>query len=134
MTHRFTLPTELELEELIIQVFENMTSADQSRLSVIESRLLHKAQRKKEINLNKTPWWIVLLLVGGFATAAWWADKLFFEEQNVEITKDLPVSDGNIEARESSMNSTESYKYESENNNESYEDSESPIIYQRESF
>lgn len=55
MAHRFTLPTELELEKLITQVFEKMPDVDQSRLSVIESRLLQKAQRKKEKNLNKIP-------------------------------------------------------------------------------
>jgi hypothetical protein len=38
------------------------------------------------IDLNKIPWWIVLLLAGSFATAAWWAGELLFNES---LTDDI---------------------------------------------
>ena len=141
MSHKFSMPDDNDLEYLIKQVFESMPDVDQSRLSMIENRLLQKARRDKpQKTLNKIPWWIVLLLAGGFATAAWWAGDLFFDKQESEITDKQTVYSDKISERESSMNAAKSSTEENEQdeqdeqNNETYEDRESPIIYQRESF
>jgi len=134
MFHKFASVTEAELENLITQVFEKMPSADQSSLSVIESKLLLKAKRNKEKKLNKIPWWIVLVLVGGFASAAWWAGELLIHRQNAEITDELLVPNNMTNERELNMNGTKTTTENKEQDNGIYEDNNSPIIYQRDSF
>jgi len=129
------MPNEHDLEILITQVFESMPDADQAKLSMIESRLLQKARRKKtQNNLNKIPWWIVLLLAGGFASAAWWAGDLLFSEDNRAITEKQSVPSDKISERGSGLNEMKSNTENNKQNNEIYEGRESPIIYQRESF
>ena len=134
MTHRFSLPTDVEIENLITRVFESMPDADQSRLSIIESHLLQKTRRNKERNLNKMPWWIVLVLTGGLATAAWWAGEILIGDENTEITDKQSVSSDKINERESYTNDVESNTKKNRQNGESIEDRDSPVIYQRESF
>jgi cytoskeletal protein RodZ len=131
--HKYALPTELELEKLITQTFENSSVADQVKLSVIENRILLEAKKNKEKNLNKIPWWIVLVLAGGFATAAWWAGDFINDRQNTEITNKQSVSSDKISERKNNVNDVESYEYNRQND-ETHEDRESPVIYQRESF
>jgi len=135
MMHKFPLPTDAEIENLITQVFESMPDAGQSRLSLIENRLLQKARRKKsQNNLNKIPWWIVLLLAGGFATAAWWAGELLISEQNT-ILKDKPsVSRDKIIQTEPDKERSESNMQNIIQDNELHHENDSPIIYQREPY
>lgn len=127
MTHKFSFPTDTEMENLIKQVFESMAVAEESRLSAIESQLLQKAERNKQIKLNKLPWWIVLVLAGGIATATWWTENLLTDRQNVEIRDEQSVSDDKIEGRQDEP-------LMQENKGEISKDNDSPIIYQRESF
>jgi cytoskeletal protein RodZ len=135
MTHRFSSPTDTEIENLIMQVFASMPDADQSKLLLIENRLLQKARRSKpQKNLNKIPWWIVLVLAGGFASAAWWVGDVLFRGENTEITEKQSVPSDKMNERESGINGAESSAKENEQSDEIYEDRESPIIYQRESF
>ncbi|MBL1141731.1 MAG: hypothetical protein HND53_06830 [Proteobacteria bacterium] len=131
MTHRFSLPTDAELEKLITQVYESMPSPDQSRLSLIESKLLQKARKNKDQNnLNKIPWWIVLLLAGGLATAAWWASEAVFDKDDAIMEDEKHIFNEKLIDNQTKSNETES----SIENNESYKDRDSPVIYQRESF
>lgn len=134
MTHRFASPTEVELENLIAHVYESMPNADQSRLSLIENRLLQRASKNKQKKLNKIPWWIVLILAGSFATAAWWAGDLFIDKQDTEITDQQARASDKISEIRASDNDIESNTENNKQNNETYEDRESQIIYQRESF
>jgi len=108
MMHRFTMPTDAELETQIARVFESMPSADQAKLSMIESRLLQKARRdKSQKTLDKIPWWIVILLAGGFATAAWWAGDMYFDRQSSEITDKQVIPSDNINKRQSGVDNAE---------------------------
>jgi hypothetical protein len=135
MTHKFPIPTDAEIENLITQVYESMSIPDQSRLSLIESKLLRKARRNKpQNNLNKIPWWIVLLLAGGFASATWWAGELLNSRQNTGIKDELPDVSDKMIMNKSIINNSEISAEEDIQNNEVYEGNDSPVIYQRESF
>jgi hypothetical protein len=128
MSHKFPLPSDTEIENLITRAYKDLPKPDSSRLSLIESNLLQQAKGKKsEKKLNKMPWWVVLLLTGGFATAAWWAGELFFDrEEMVKEVKQSAINPEIIDKR-SGTNQTES-------ENDNREIVESPIIYQRENF
>jgi len=133
MTHRFALPTDVEIENLITRVFESMPDADQSRLSIIESHLLQKTRRNKERNLNKMPWWIVLVLTGGLVTAAWWAGEQLAGRQNAGIKVNEPQSDDKIINQYQEMNELDSKSRQHQEQKE-YDSKDSPVIYQRETF
>ena len=134
MTHKFTPTTDIGLEKLITRAFESMSEAEQSRLSLIESRVLRETGKNKQKKLNKMPWWIVLLLAGGFATAAWWAGELIFDKQNIEISDKPAVSSDKIGNKQFELNRDEPQTEQNEQENKVYEEKDSPIIYQRESF
>jgi hypothetical protein len=130
--HNFHVPEDARLENLLEQVFEQQYQPDQAQLTRIHDRLLHTIKRQKpEKKPNKIPWWIVLLLVGGFASASWWAGKNVFNER---IDKSDPVEpeqrykSGGLEYK-GQMN-----KQERQESDEITHDRDMNIIYQRESF
>jgi|LWDU01.1.fsa_nt_gi hypothetical protein len=134
MAHRFSLPTEAEMENLIVQVYESLPNPDKSRLSLIESKLLHKARKNKDQkNLNKMPWWIVLILAGGFASAAWWAGEQLPGRQDEETILNELQSGDKIINKYQDMNE-QAKKLKQNDEQRVYENKDSPIIYQREVY
>ncbi|MEM6998347.1 MAG: hypothetical protein AAF419_00735 [Pseudomonadota bacterium] len=128
MAHNYPVPSDTDLEQMITQSFAALPEPDYSSLKLIEERVFRKARlQKREKNLNKIPWWIVLLLAGSFATAAWWMEELFMDKQNRDISDKQTSVDGKIEERQE----TDDIRNK---NNESFDNRDSKIIYQRESF
>ena len=69
----FPLPPESRLEALLGEAFEFMPGPDMQRLAEIEARVLRGARGPAKSRRAGLPWWALLLLAGGTATAAWWA-------------------------------------------------------------
>ncbi len=132
MTHNFQLPTEAEMENLITQAYESMPIPDQSRLSLLEGKLLYKARKNKpQKNLNKIPWWIVLVLAGSFASAAWWAGEVWFVNEN---EKQQQEQLNLMNESKTGMNTEKQNKQEQHKENHSYQSRDTRVIYQREGF
>jgi len=133
MTHRFTAPNEVELENLLGQVFESMPGADESRLLLIENRVLQTASRNsRRKNLHKTPWWIVLLFIGSVAAAAWWQTELA-DKKPVSDEGNRDNSEQTLKLRDNSdMNKNRPREHTAAE--DTVQDRDSPVIYQRESF
>jgi cytoskeletal protein RodZ len=137
MRHSFTSPTDSDLENLIKQAFEAMPGADQSRLSFIESQVLQKAAKlESRKKLNLMPWWIVLLLGTGVVSAAWLVSDIIFHE-NPGDTKEVSVTVDRepVTVVQDIDKKTVIQRQEEQSNEEQlYNDRESAIIYQRESY
>ncbi len=132
MTHNYPLPTEAELENMITQAYESMSIPEKSRLSLIESKLLKEADKNKpQKNLNKIPWWIVLVLAGSFASAAWWAGEVWFVNEN---EKQQQEQLNLMNESKTGMNTEKQNKQEQHKENHSYQRRDTPVIYQREDF
>ena len=137
MAHRFPLPDDADLEKMIGQAFDIQYRPESERINRIEEHLLHKIKRRKpENNLNKIPWWIVLILTGGFATAAWWAgDKLFNVDREIKMNKEMNSRSIDSIMKPESKNIDEKIKIEGKiQKNDVIQENDSPIIYQREQF
>lgn len=131
MAHKFATPTEAELENLVIQVYQSMPSADQSKLSLIENRLLLKARKNNKKSLNKMPWWIVLVLAGGFVTAAWWTGDNWFANKDDKLQQE-ELNSQHDSSHE--LNSKQMNKEQLQDDNENHQGTDTPVIYQREEF
>ena len=137
MTHNFPVPDEARMETLIAASYEAMPVADRQSLMRIEERLLHKLKtRRPEQKSNKIAWWIVLLLAAGFATAAWWTgEKWSGKPETQPAREEKYLSEGVRMKEHASEPSGSDLKPDKEiQENNSFEDKKSPVIYQREDF
>ena len=133
MAHNFPVPDEVRLERLMVSVYERMPRAEITRLNRIEERLARKllAVRPRR-KVNTIPWWIVLLLAGGLATAAWWAGERWLGT-STPLSNETPLIDpgmGIAPGHDSVKADTNAEPGEQTTTR----DGKSPVIYQRENF
>ncbi|MCG8324640.1 MAG: hypothetical protein MI673_03915 [Thiotrichales bacterium] len=76
MKHSIPAPDIDILESLIARAFDDLPGPDTARIQSIRDRFDSGASgTRSQKNPNRLPWWTVLLLTGGLATAAWWLDE-----------------------------------------------------------
>lgn len=128
---KFPVPDEERLQHLIFDAHEYMPGPDMAHLTRIEQRLSrHLKTGKSASGLNKTPWWVVLLLAGGLATAAWWAAERGTEKgHSPPVEKDKVSDDIKASGRDTD---TSSGAAEQSGEQGPHEEDDSPVIYRRE--
>ena len=121
------------LAQLIREAFDTQPGPDMARLERIETRLSRQRNPEERIaRVNTLPWWIVLLLTAGFATAAWWAGEAWLGNKPAP-----PVN----EQRETEKSGVGPGKTERDEARELHIEQEKPqaeeqpaVIYRREKF
>ena len=137
MPHNFPVPDTEQLERLIFEVYDALHEPDMARLTRIEERLIRRLKTAgPRTSVNKLPWWIVLLLAGGFATAAWWTGEQWFKKSvPIPVEDHLKPADdikGNVQGPDEPANKSKPDGQTEEQT--SIEDNKSSVIYQRENF
>ncbi|MFQ5659810.1 MAG: hypothetical protein ACE5GZ_05245 [Gammaproteobacteria bacterium] len=133
---RFPVPDAGRLESLIAQAYEHTRGPDAARINEIAGRLSQRHPvRPGAAFMHRIPWWIVLLLAGGLATAAWWAGDVLLTKTG-ETGKKHVISQPAARLHQDGKNAVQkSRKPESGNDETQATDTkESPIIYRREQF
>lgn len=134
MTHNFPVPDEARLEHLINRMFVKLPVPEIIRLNRIEERLSRQlAINRPKYPVNKIPWWIVLLLTGGIATAAWWAGDLY-DSIRVHDKQTMNMNDDDTQHADTpaSPELEQDQQVRDDVQPEASDRLESPIIYQRE--
>lgn len=131
---RFVVPSEPRLEQLIGEAYDLMPGPDMTRLAQIEGKLSRYLKTEKRISrLSKLPWWIVLLLVGGFASAAWWAGENWLHKRTAPVPLERQQGSRQKEFMQNKPEQNKAQELHSETDKADEED-QSAVIYQRESY
>ncbi|MBI2994339.1 MAG: hypothetical protein HYY48_09225 [Gammaproteobacteria bacterium] len=95
MAVRFPLPEEGRIGTLIAQAYDRMPGPEPGRIAQIAERLAGRQPVVRvRSGLNRLPWWIVLLAVGGAAAAAWYAGEVWRHGQ-IPVAES-PERDGQV--------------------------------------
>ena len=140
MAHNFPVPDEVQLGKLIVSVYKRTPVPVISRLNRIEERLSRKlatGKPKLQRDVNKIPWWIVLLLAGGFATAAWWAGERLYYSQKPVTPHEKSIEEMGKQTEHPGSDSTGDDGVTGKGDEQedlSRFQKETPVIYQREAY
>ncbi len=80
MKHKVPVPEIETLESLIAPACDALPGPDPERMRAIRDGMnLAFVRTGSQKTVNRLPWWVVLLITGGLATAGWWAAELIHE-------------------------------------------------------
>jgi hypothetical protein len=129
---RFPVPEESRLAQLIKEAHDFLPGPDMARLEQIEGRLAGQLKPGKRAGgPNRLPWWIVLLLVSGFAAAAWWTGVQWLGGEPAPSGAPRQSLEKQSETAKPAPDKARELHDEA---GEAEEEESSPVIYQRESF
>ncbi len=134
--NNYPLPSDERLEDVIKEAFETSPGPEMAHIYRLEERLIRRLPSvKARPGVNKTPWWIVLVLSAGMASAAWMvSETLFNEDENTEQETMINIAtddNGDSETISENQNPVPEQQFDEQ---QFSRDDESPIIYQRENF
>ena len=131
MAHDFSVPDEVRLGQLIVSVYKRMPEPEFARLNRIEERLartLPRGTTRKKV--NKTHWWIVLLLTGGLATAAWWVSDVY--NDNLQDNQTMNIKDDVSQPADTTARPDLQEQQVRDVQPDASDRKDTPVIYQRE--
>ena len=135
MRARFPAPGIDALERMIASAYEQAPAPDPEKIKRIGKRLTRKrVVRHKQTELSSLPWWIIFLLTGGFATAAWLAGEQWLVGEDFIPDKFSEIPTEQVDVLKPDRESIEIIPDVLEHNDleQDYKEKKSPVIYQRE--
>jgi len=123
------IPDNDDMARLIATSFDALPGPDEERLEAVRTRLETQLKRPPSRSYGKRWIWL-LLLVGGTATAAWWAVGKYMDNQQESVEVSEPVRHSSGTVRPVSPGSADVQPGDS--NKHGQPDYDDPVIYQRE--